>query len=251
MFRCLSTKALKVGFSGEGDHWLNQKVDSSKDTHLILNYLNLLKGAFGISIDPEDLWMDLALPDWPKNQERLKIHGKYIILHPGTTGYLPLRSWSPEGYAGIIGFLQHRGFHILITGQKAHQSMIEELLSFSKDVPKEKVTCLMDKSLDELIYYINGASAVVCSDTGVLHMAMALKVPVLGLFGPSNPAHTGPVGPGRYDVIRNDFQCGPCNYSSSYRMEDKKNCLDGKPPACMKSITAEQVITGLKNLLKI
>jgi len=72
----------------------------------------------------------------------------------------------------------------------------------------------------------------------------------VALFGPSDPHHTGCIGSGEYVQIRNDFKCGPCHYYPQYRYEDKKNCLHGQSPTCMKSISVEQVMDGVKKVLK-
>lgn len=248
--QCGGKSCIKVGFCGEAEQWLDRKTDFSYEKHVIENYLHLLKDFFGAVLAPEDVLMDLILPDAPQGSHQgLQDIGKYVIIHPGTTEYWPYRGWSAEGFAGIISFLQQKGFYILITGQKVHQPLIDQILSLCGESQKAKIRCLLDRNFEELLYVIKNASVLVCSDTGVMHIARALQVPVLGLFGPSNPYHTGPLGPGGYRFIRNDFKCGPCNYSPQYRYEDKKYCLDGRIPACMNSITIEQVTDGLKEIL--
>lgn len=251
-FQCVAPFCMKVGFSGEGDGWLNRKADFSYDKHVIENYLHLLRDFFQADLTKDDLLMDLVLPSQPPSDFIQKIHhgGPYVIIHPGTTEYLPYRGWIPEYFADIIRFLENRHLRIVLTGQKPHWPLVNQILGCCTRLKKESVDTVFDKSLYEFAYLIQQACAVICSDTGILHMARALRVPVLGLFGPSNPYHTGSIGSGIHRFIRNDFRCGPCNYSPSYRYNDKKNCLDGEPPACMKSITVEQVKKELEDILR-
>ena len=111
------------------------------------------------------------------------------------------------------------------------------------------VEIFLDRPLCDLAFLLKQSAGVLSVDTGILHLARAMNVPVVALFGPSNPDFTGCVGPGEYVQLRNDFPCGPCNYSTEYRYEDKKYCLDGKSPACMKSITPQQVVAALEGIL--
>ncbi|MBF0489123.1 MAG: glycosyltransferase family 9 protein [Candidatus Omnitrophica bacterium] len=250
--RSVSSKALKVGFSGQKEECLTYKLDFSHDKHVIENYLNMLQEFFQAEFTEDDLSMDLIVRNTTaadQLKQEVKSLGKYVLIHPGTTEYLPYRSWTPEGYAQIIDDFQEKGIAVLLTGQAMHQPLIDQILKQCKIQGRvANIHCLLDKDFDDLIYYIQNASVVLCSDTGVLHVARALNVPVLGLFGPSNPQHTGAIGKGVYGFIRNDFPCGPCNYSPQYRYEEKKSCLDGNPPPCMRSITADRVKILLRKL---
>ena len=85
-------------------------------------------------------------------------------------------------------------------------------------------------SLKELAAVIRRAKFLVTADSGPMHIAAALNVPVLAVFGPTSPARTGPYGK-MHTIIRSDLPCSPC-----YR---RKPCEDWK---CMSGITAESVL---------
>jgi ADP-heptose:LPS heptosyltransferase len=81
---------------------------------------------------------------------------------------------------------------------------------------------------------IQKAEFMVTNDTGPMHIAAACNVPVFAIFGPANPARTGPYGD-IHTIIREDLECSPC-----YAW---KPCDNWK---CMENISVERVL-GLIN----
>ena len=69
-----------------------------------------------------------------------------------------------------------------------------------------------------------------------MHLAAAVGTPVIALFGPTDPARTGPYGPG-HRVIRRGLHCMPCF---------KKQC---ETKSCMNQIAVEEVFTAAKEML--
>ena len=64
-------------------------------------------------------------------------------------------------------------------------------------------------TLDELMSTLCGLSALLTNDTGTMHLADFLGVPLVAVFGSTEPAFTGPRGP-RSRVIRHQVECSPC-----------------------------------------
>lgn len=94
--------------------------------------------------------------------------------------------------------------------------------------------------LKELLALIAGAKAVVSNDSGPMHIAAALNVPVIALFGPTDSEKTGPYGwqkKKNLKVLRASVPCSPCF---------KKKC---KEPVCMSNISVETVLDELKEYL--
>ena len=84
------------------------------------------------------------------------------------------------------------------------------------------------------------AKAVISNDSGPMHIAAALGVPVVALFGPTDPEKTGPYGWKKnknLKVIRTSVPCSPCF---------KKKCKD---PVCMSGITVEKVLEEIREYL--
>jgi ADP-heptose:LPS heptosyltransferase len=193
---------------------------------------------------PEEFEKNLKflLPQW-KGQS-----GKYFVIHSVCNGDKYFRIWELVNYYPVIRFLRLQGYRVFLTGRKSDQSIIDEIMKEWKfnDAGVEE---FVDRHLCEVAFLIKHAAGVLTSDTGIMHVARAMRTPVVALFGPTNPLHTGCIGLGNYVQIRNDFKCGPCSdYPKEY--EHKQFCIsEGKPPACMRSISIEQVINALKVVL--
>jgi ADP-heptose:LPS heptosyltransferase len=91
-------------------------------------------------------------------------------------------------------------------------------------------------SLPELAYLYKKARLVITTDSGPMHLAAAVVTPVIALFGPTDPARTGPYGKD-HTIIRTQLPCSPCFL---------KKCPTKK---CMKDILPEQVLAVVENKL--
>lgn len=83
--------------------------------------------------------------------------------------------------------------------------------------------------LRELAYLCTRSRLMIATDTGTMHLAAAMGLPVVALFGPTSPSRTGPYGEG-HTVIRGETGCSPCF---------KRQC---ETRACMRSIKVEDVL---------
>ena len=91
-------------------------------------------------------------------------------------------------------------------------------------------------TLRELACLYRQASLLVTTDSGPMHLAAAMGTPVIALFGPTDPARTGPYGPG-HRVIRRVLSCAPCF---------RKRC---DLPRCMTEISVEEVFKAVREML--
>jgi heptosyltransferase-2 len=92
-------------------------------------------------------------------------------------------------------------------------------------------------SLVETIYLISQCRIVISNDSGLMHVAGALNVPTVAVFGSTNPATTSPAGE-KTTLVRKEVSCSPCL---------KKTCpTDFR---CMTQITVDDVVSAAKTLL--
>jgi len=239
---------LKIGYDGyEESSFLDKKKEYSYKIHVIENQLFLLRDFFDADISKSDLKMDFYFPKDILEElkatlgKELNQVGEYVVLHPACTECLPLRAWEAEKFAEVANFFSKRGTKVFITGSHNDLKVIEDVRKRCVDV--RRVKTFVGKNIWRAAYLLSRARGVLSLDTGIFHLARALNVPIIGLFGPSSPAHTGPIGEGKYKSIRKDFKCGPCHFYPKYRLKDKKKCLDGNVTPCMKAITVREVIS--------
>jgi heptosyltransferase I len=156
----------------------------------------------------------------------------FYVLNPG--GGWRSKCWPPERY----GELHHRlaalhGWRSVISFGPGEERLAQELAS-AAGTPAPVAVPL---GLGPLMALMRRAKFVVSADTGPLHLASALGTPVVGLFGPTDPARNGPYG-GASIVIRN-----PGKSETTYR----RGASYSSP---MLSITVDQVADAVARLVK-
>jgi heptosyltransferase-1 len=106
------------------------------------------------------------------------------------------KEWPEENWLALAKALEGETALLLPFGSQAEQARAERLAS---QLANTRVP--IARPIDDMARLIAGASFVVGVDTGILHLAAALGVPVVGIFCGSEPSLTGPVGPGRIEVV--------------------------------------------------
>jgi ADP-heptose:LPS heptosyltransferase len=92
-------------------------------------------------------------------------------------------------------------------------------------------------TLDQLINELRECRLLLTNDTGTMHLAALLGVPVVAIFGSTEPALTGPLG-NAYIVLRHHVECSPCFL---------RECpIDFR---CMKAVTTEEVVDAVRSIL--
>jgi ADP-heptose:LPS heptosyltransferase len=153
------------------------------DEHEVERWCRLLRES-GVDADPSRLEIrrpDAEPPGWTRG---------VTLLHPGAAD--PSRRWPPERWAGIARAELAAGREVLITGSAAEFPLARSIAAAAGIDPRRQLAGRTD--LGRLAGLVAGAGAVVCGDTGVAHLATALAVPSVLLFGPSSPRHWGPPG---------------------------------------------------------
>ena len=158
----------------------------------------------------------------------------YIVINPGFSGiqkpgYRSHRAWPLAHWQKLLGLLNgSAGVSVLVNGTAAEQRDFASLLS------TDGVYSLFGSSITTLASTLINAKALITVDTGTMHLATALKTPVLALFGPTNPALTGPYShevPTR--VLESGVDCHPC-----VGTPEQKSCSFNR---CMSELDPEHV----------
>ena len=110
------------------------------------------------------------------------------LIHPGAS--TPSRRWPPDRFAKVADGLAEMGFRIAITGNQ-HERHLASAVQAGMQAPAADLTGRT--SLDELAAILGRSSLLVCNDTGVSHLAAALRVPSVVVFTDSEMARWAPL----------------------------------------------------------
>lgn len=201
----------------------------SPQTHAVDWYLETLR-ALRVPVHQNFEWLprrnliaDEVAARWP-------LHGPALIaLLPGARW--DNKRWPAPHFHELVTQVNrtHPGTRFVILGGKSDSELASEITP-AASAPILDLTGRT--TLLEMIEVLRQCRAVVTNDTGPMHIAAALRKPVIGLFGPTNPARTGPYGQTERALQRRDLPCVPCM---------KATCSYREPLACLRGIQPEQV----------
>jgi lipopolysaccharide heptosyltransferase I len=155
--------------------------------------------------------------------------GKFVMLNPGA-GW-GAKQWPAERYGYVAKQLAEDGFKTLINSGPGEKNLAHAVEATSGGAAEE-IAC----SLTQLIAITRRASLFIGGDTGPMHLAAALRIPVVGIFGPTDPARNGPFGT-RSMVLRN-----PSSPTTHSRRQ--------QPDAGLLEISSDQVLAAARQLLR-
>lgn len=198
--------------------------------HQVITYKRLL-APLGISLSSTPQQLVVSQEELSASKETLKKYGLFVGEHsivginPGAA-FGTAKCWLPERFVEVTKkLLQHKEIKILYFGDTNGAPLVTDIC---QNFPDSVVNLAGKTTLRELMAHIANCSVVLSNDSGPMHIAAALKVPLVALFGSTSDVKTGPYQQGT--VIHKHVACSPC-----YR----RVCpIDFK---CMKQIAAEEV----------
>jgi heptosyltransferase-2 len=228
----------RIGFSTEGRKiLLTDSVAYRRDRHEVQNFLDCLR-ALGIPVSSEELEL------WPAPESDAKIrslfHGQgwqpedlKVIIHAAAS--LPAKQWPLERFAAVMGHLQKRyRARFIYTGAQEDGLLYQEI---ERHGAFGGLNLCGKTTLRENLSVYRAADLFFGVDSGPMHMAAAVGVPVVGLFGPTDERKWGPWGEG-HTVITRRLSCHPCK---------PHKCRDNK---CMREISVEEALKVVDKKLR-
>jgi len=208
-----------------------QKKIEPSGTHVIEQNLSFAEKWTGKAIPMPDavLPRDPVAETWRDNYCAEQNIGKLVLLNPGA-GW-GAKQWPSKRYGHVARELTADGCTVLVNYGPGEEPLAQSVASSSGGAARP-VQC----SIGELIALTRRAALFVGGDTGPLHLAAALKIPVVAIFGPTNPARNGPFGT-RSIVLRSPESAT----SHKRRTETESGMLQ---------ITEEQVLIATRSLLQ-
>ncbi len=241
LFAWLCKIPVRVGFDrfGEGfPNTYNVQYDGTK--HEVDYYMDIAK-LIGAKIYGD---MEFFVPKKDEdyaNRFFLKNKISNVVgIAPGGAGNpgqkLSAKRWPVGKYAELVTRLLNAN-DVLIFGGKNDMEIAKSLLHSLETKTDRQIIDLAGKlNLKQAAAMIKKCKLIISNDSGPMHLAVAVKTQVIGIFGPTDPNRFGPrVG----KVVTSKFSCGPC-YDAYGRF---KKCRDYK---CIEKISVDEVIRKIK-----
>jgi len=182
----------------------------------------------------------------------------YAVLHPHPQW--TYKQWTVEGWVEVGLYLRKLGLKLVLSGGPAREE-IDYVANIQRQLPEDTINLAGRVSLAQLAHIIAQAKLFIGPDTGITHLAAATGVPVIALYGPTNPVKWAPWPAGyqqginpfhktgsqhvnNVHLIQGKADCVPCHLEGCDRhQQSRSQCLDLLPSQCVK----EAVNKALKN----
>jgi heptosyltransferase I len=161
---------------------------------------------------------------------------QFALLNPGA-GWEG-KQWPPERYGEVALGLQALGLRSLVNFGPG-----EESLARAVEAAGSGAATALSCSISELIAFTRRAQLFIGGDTGPMHLAAALRVPVVALFGPTSPARNGPFGT-RSMILRSRLSSATDSTERAAARSTRK-----RPDPGLMAITAQDVLQAARKLL--
>lgn len=233
----------KSGFLGKRKLYSHLVKQCPSPRHTVEKNLDAAR-RIGIFPSLEERDLSLFIPDETVQKMRSLLQnagyeeGNYIVIHP--TSRWRFKCLPTATIAKLIDALKKRGVKVVLTsGPDAQElSMIEAILGKKA----ENVLNLAGQtSLKELAALIQLSSCLFCVDSVALHIASALKTPVVAMFGPSSEKNWGPWMHPQSRVVTKSVSCRPCFMDG---------CGGSKVSDCLYTLSVDSILEAYEEIAK-
>ncbi len=229
--RCSGAK-LVAGFPHPREvpaHFFYTKFVETTDLHVVDQYRRVAEFIAGMPLQP-------CTPLFPRDEKAEHATSKLVsfekpfaLINPGA-GW-GAKQWPAQRYGEVARTLSKSGIVPLINFGPGEESLAQQVQQSSGGAA-QPVSC----SLSELIALTRRAKLFIGGDTGPMHLAAALQIPVVAIFGPTDPARNGPYGTHSI-VLRNPASRTSLSHTN-------------KPDPGLLAISTGEVISAARQLLK-
>jgi heptosyltransferase II len=163
---------------------------------------------------------------------------KLVVLHPGALN-MEAKRWLPERWAAVADALQTgSGRRVVLVGSPSEAGLAAEV---ECRMATPVVNLAGGTSLEEFVALLSRARLFLGGDSGPLHVASALGVPSVSVYGPTDATFTGPLHPSAR-VVRAPCECSPCYHPAALAA-----CPHGDV-ACMARVSVDEVLRAVEDL---
>ena len=209
-----------------------------KEMHQVFYYLKILEG-IGLKTSGDELYLKINDSDNEYADEfvnkNVSPQQKIVGINPAAT-YGSAKQWFPERFARLADLIcETYDYKIVIFGGP-------DDVELGKTISKMMYNQVLDLSgkttLGQALAIISKLNLFITNDSGLMHVAAALKIPLIAIFGSTNPITTSPWS-SNSKIVRIPIDCSPCL---------KKECPKAHK-LCMENINVDMVFELVKEML--
>ena len=235
---------IRAGYNSDVRGWLLthsvKRTKAIRKVHQTHYYLEMLKALGFQSVDNHirlHLGSDIKETAMPLLQKfQLDSNRLLIGMAPGAA-YGPAKRWPAERFADVASHLIHIcGAQVILLGSKGDRETTDKITHLAG---KGIVNLAGETSLKEAMALISDCALFISNDSGLMHVAGALDIPTIAIFGSTNPITTSPPG-NRSLIIRKELPCSPCL---------KTECTSDFK--CMTSISTDEVFEAARKMIDV
>jgi len=236
----------RIGYARDARSWLLTRaiaVPSNKQVpaHETYYYLELLRRAGWLDRLPtvERITLDVSTEARESAARRLVSAGArqgaaWMAFAPGAA-YGSAKCWEPERYAALADdLIAAHNADVILFGTLQESEMAARI---ERAMRRRALNLVGTTSIGELPAFLAACQLFIGNDSGAMHVAAAVGLPVVGIFGPTDPGGTSPVTPD-FALVRQPVSCSPCFL---------RHCpIDHR---CMTRISVQDVFAAAQGLL--
>jgi heptosyltransferase-2 len=176
-------------------------------------WLAMIRETIGVmpAAGADEMKLEVAKPHREKMRSWLDTNrmspGAPLIAIAPAAAYGPAKEWPLVRYAALIDLLTERvGAECVLVGAPAERNLCAQVAATTQS---DTLIAAGETDIGDLIALLSLCDGFAGNDSGAMHLASALAIPTVGIFGSTNPDRTGPSGP-RADVVYHRLECSPC-----------------------------------------
>lgn len=206
--------------------------------HQSYAYLELLRRAGVMAVLPQHTSVRLKAGESHRQDgDRWRDQDRWIAVAPGSANGHAKR-WIPERFAVCAARLAaESGARVAVFGSSEDRDVCQRVTLLIEQLGTEAINLAGAFRIDGFRDRLARCLVLICNDSGAMHVADALDVPTVAVFGPTDPEATGPRG-ARSVVVRQPVDCAPCLLHACP--------LDHR---CMTSVGVERVVSEARHLI--
>lgn len=220
----------RIGWKGEA-RWLllndMRRLDKAKLPLMIQRFSALALGkreALPSVLPWPALQVHAESQEAARSKFNLDLSKPILTLCPGAE-FGPAKRWPAEHFALLARARQTEGWQIWILGAKGDVAAADEIQSH---LPQPALSFAGKTDLAEALALLSLSTAVVSNDSGLMHMANAMKKPTVVVYGSSSPQFTPPLSE-KAEIVKLNLDCQPC-FKRTCPLHHL-NCLKKLPPS--------------------